>query len=88
MKVRVIEHDNVIIGYTMESPLTGDVYCFYTKEANKSVFWEFNGDYEKPTFTPSMLNNQTGEHFDVIDGKVHYLMGIYSNKVMDMIDMD
>lgn len=88
MKVGPVERDGVIIGYLMESPLTGDTYCFYTKESEEDCHWEFNGDYEKPTFRPSMLNTRTGEHFFVTDGLVHYIMSNGSNMVMPMIDMD
>lgn len=86
MKVEPVERNGVIIGYLMESPLTGDMYCFYTEESGESTHWNFNGDYEKPTFTPSMLNTHTGEHFIVTDGLVHYIMSNGTNMVMRMID--
>ena len=39
--------------------------------------WKFNGDYEKPTFNPSMLVNQndpkTRCHSFVRDGKIQFL---------------
>ena len=87
MKVRPIKRNDIIIGYLVESPMTGDVYCFYTKESGEEYYWEFNNDYEKPTFRPSMLNKSTGEHFYITDGQVKYLMssGI---KIMDMVDID
>ena len=88
MKIRPVERDNVIIGYLMESPLTGDLYCFYTKKSGESTYWTFNNNYRKPTFTPSMKNINTGEHFSVIDGEVHYITANGSKIVMDMIDMD
>lgn len=88
MKVRPVECNGIIIGYLMESPLTGDMYCFYNKESNEDTNWTFNDDYENPTFKPSMLNLRTGEHFFVTNGKVQYLMANNSNIVMDMIDMD
>ena len=87
MKVKPIERDNVIVAYAMESPMTGEIYCFYTKESGQETYWNFNGDLEKPTFTPSMLNKNTGEHFIVSEGKVRYLMTRGGNHVMDMIDI-
>lgn len=87
MKVKSIERNGVIIGYLMESPMTGDMYCFYTKESGENCYWTFNGDYEKPTFSPSMLNQKTGEHFYVTDGQVHYVLSNGLNKTMDMIDI-
>ena len=88
MKIRPVKRDNVIIGYLMESPLTGDLYCFYTKESGKNTYWTFNNDYEKPTFRPSMMNMETGEHFFVTEGKVDYITRNGSRINMDMIDMD
>lgn len=39
--------------------------------------WEFNGDFEKPTFRPSLLYGKDGErtrcHIFVTDGKIQYL---------------
>lgn len=39
--------------------------------------WSFNGDYDKPTFSPSMLVNgsdpQTRCHSFVVDGQIRYL---------------
>jgi len=40
--------------------------------------WTFNGDFEKPTFRPSMLLNASlpgrkRNHFFVTDGKIQYL---------------
>ncbi len=88
MKVKPVEKDNVVVGYLMESPMTGDMYCFYTKESGENTYWTFNGDYEKPTFRPSMLNVNTREHFIVTNGQVLYLMGNGNNKTMDMIDIE
>lgn len=88
MKVKPVERDNKIIGYLMESPMTGDMYCFYTKESGLETYWNFNNDLNAPTFTPSMLNTSTGEHFFVTDGKIRYLMCRGSNKIMDMIDIE
>jgi len=88
MKVKPIVRDNVVIAYVMESPMTGDTYCFYTKESGETVYWDFNGDMEKPTFWPSMLNKSTGEHFFVTDGKVKYMMTNGNQKEMDMINIE
>jgi hypothetical protein len=88
MKIKSIKRENIIVGYLMESPLTGDVYCFYTKESGNETCWTFNNDYENPTFEPSMKNEETGEHFVVTNGKVRYLMDSCCNKTMDMIDID
>ena len=88
MKVKPIIRDDITVAYVMESPMTGDTYCFYTKESGQEVYWDFNGDMEKPTFWPSMLNKSTGEHFFVTEGKVHYMMGNGNNRIMDMINIE
>ena len=92
MKVKPVERNGVIIGYLVESPMSGELYCFYTKEAytikeaGNNCYWEFNGDYEKPTFKPSMMNTKTKEHFFVTDGKIRYLD--IPNLVVDMVDIE
>lgn len=88
MKIKPVKRNGTILGYLMESPLTGDMYCFYTQKTDNDMCWVFNDNYEKPTFRPSMKNMQTGEHFLVTDGKVRYLMDCCCNKTMDMIDLD
>lgn len=88
MKVKPVRRNEIVIGYLMESPLTGDMYCFYIEESGEQQHWIFNGDCENPTFKPSMLNAKTGEHFFVTDGKVQYLMSNGYNKTMDMIDIE
>ena len=44
----------------------------YTKDR-----WTFNGDYERPTFTPSLLYGKDGRHrichIFMTDGKIQYL---------------
>jgi hypothetical protein len=88
MKVKPVEKENVVVGYLMESPMTGDMYCFYTKESGQQTYWDFNGDLEKPTFKPSMMNWNTKEHFVVTDGKIQYLTGTGTNPIIDMIDIE
>lgn len=58
--------------------------------------WTFNGDFEKPTFTPSMLVNAhipgaVRSHFFVTDGKIRYLSDCdheLAGKTIDMVDVD
>ena len=44
-------------------------------DKNKPIHWEFNGDYYKPTFRPSVLvtNEQVRCHSFITDGKIQYL---------------
>ena len=53
--------------------------------------WTFNGDYDKPTFRPSMLKypDRMGgrSHFFVTDGKIEYLPDCeheYAGKTVDI----
>ena len=57
--------------------------------------WEFNGNYEKPTFRPSMLlnSNMSGKrnHFFVTDGKIEYLADSehdLAGTTIDMVECD
>ena len=56
--------------------------------------WEFNGDYEKPTFRPSMRCNYGHNiitHCYVRDGKIEYLSDCthdYAGKTVDCADYD
>ena len=82
--------NGVVLGYLVKSPATEELYCFWTKEGNPNVNWSFNGDFEKPTFRPSMKNVTTGEHFFVTDGKIEYLSDCkheMAGKTVDMIDV-
>lgn len=77
--------------YVITSPATGQNILFDER-------WDFNGDFERPTFRPSMLiqypreNPETGhvrEHFFVTDGKIRYLQDCNHNmrgQIVDMID--
>ena len=57
--------------------------------------WTFNGNYEKPTFAPSMLVNR-GEakrrcHSFVRDGKIQFLNDCFhqhAGKTLDLEDVD
>jgi len=57
--------------------------------------WTFNGDFEKPTFTPSMLVNKDEPngrcHSFVTDGKIQYLSDCfhqYAGKTLELEDWD
>jgi hypothetical protein len=57
--------------------------------------WTFNGDVERPTFTPSLRildgNNGTACHVNITDGKIIYhgdCPHSYANKVIDLPDVD
>lgn len=91
MKVLELIEEGVHQGYMVTSPATGMNVLFDKR-------WSFNGDFERPTFWPSMLmtypkeNEETGhvrEHFFVTDGYIHYLSDCHhemAGKTVEMID--
>ena len=91
MKVLELIENDVHQGYMITSPATGMNVMFDKR-------WSFNGDFDKPTFRPSMLmqypaeNPETGhvrEHFFVTDGRIKYLADCHhdmAGKTVDMID--
>ena len=63
--------------------------------------WEFNGDFEKPTFRPSLLiydwkeirkgRKKTACHLHVIDGQIEYCSDCpheLSGKTVPMVDIE
>jgi len=57
--------------------------------------WKFNGDFEKPTFTPSLLiwasRPEVRCHLFVTDGKIRFLNDCfheYAGKTVEMWDAD
>lgn len=59
-------------------PACGDEHIFYTKKPPGAHAWTFNGDFEKPTFGPSMLirwGNKIPGHENLEEGRVcHYFV--------------
>ena len=84
-----------VIGYYMKSPATNNCIVFWLKNSGYHCHWDFNGDLEKPTFSPSMLLYEgpgvVREHFFVRNGKIQYLNDCgheLRNQVVDMIDLE
>jgi hypothetical protein len=56
--------------------------------------WTFNGDFQKPTFSPSLLNYKPGQpneercHLYVTDGRIRYLSDSYHNLAGQTVDME
>ena len=94
-KLGIVERDGKTIGYMVKSPATGNMICFYTNPEYSPCCWTFNGDMERPTFSPSMLlhanNVFVREHFFVRDGKIRYLSDCdhaMAGMTVDMVDVD
>lgn len=75
--------------------LTHMIYC-PACEANHGydARWTFNGDFEKPTFRPSLITGDSvGKrcHSFVTDGKIEYLSDCYhdmAGKTTELPDVD
>jgi len=74
-------------GWMIECPGCGYGHMFDDR-------WTFNGDFEKPTFSPSMLVNQDRPdsrcHSFVRDGKIQYLSDCfhkYAGQTLNLEDV-
>jgi hypothetical protein len=67
--------------YMLECPGCGHHHAVWTKESNfpDTPTWDFNGDFEKPTFNPSLLVRIPDKdkmqicHSFIRDGKIQFL---------------
>ena len=84
MKALPFHHQGELIGHMIECPACGFGHLFSNKAGEKihpkGCSWDFNGDTEKPTFTPSMLSTTPDGHGGkkichsfVTDGKIKFL---------------
>lgn len=80
-------------------------HVYYTNECEKcNVHWNFNGDWSKPTFSPSLLNrwgkyvdpNYEGEysgicHLFMVNGQLQFCADCtheLAGKIVDMLTLD
>lgn len=70
------------VGWQFYCPGCKQTHAFYTSwnpaHAGAKPIWEFNGDMERPTFTPSLLNRGGGEkkivcHLYLTAGVINFL---------------
>jgi hypothetical protein len=55
MKVKsVLDHELKLMGYKFLCLGCNEHHVIYTEPSTGKVIWGFNGDMEKPTFTPSL----------------------------------
>lgn len=68
------------------------IYCQGCKSYhNFDSRWTFNGDFEKPTFTPSMLVNQHRPnrcHSFVTDGKIQFLSDCFHEYAGQTLELE
>ncbi|MHB8284091.1 MAG: DUF6527 family protein [Caulobacteraceae bacterium] len=69
-------------GYTFHCPGCNEGHKIYTTNPNVRPVWSFNGNTERPTFTPSLLitwRDPDGEipnevcHSFITDGRIQFL---------------
>ncbi len=76
-----MSHKDVIAGYLFHCPGCGEDHMFTTNiEARPQGVWSFNGDLDKPTFSPSLLVNGSKYKEDLVrchsfvtDGEIQFL---------------
>jgi hypothetical protein len=94
MKLRPVRDDKGLVGYSFFCPGCEHRHVFFTKG---EVTWEFNGDRQKPTFTPSLRNQAPDHvnpkerccHLNVTAGRIHYhgdCTHDYTGKTIDLLD--
>lgn len=74
--------NNQVIGYSHHCPGCGSMHVYYIVEFNTppNPTWVFNGNFEKPTFMPSMLVRWSyGDppvkhvcHYNITDGMIKF----------------
>lgn len=95
---------DILIGYAVECPAcaaddAGSMHLFYVNMYDDKPGWTFNGNFEKPTFRPSMMARCTlGPekrehrcHSFVTDGKIQYLgdcTHALRGKTIDLPELD
>jgi len=82
---------NVIIGYQFECPGCKSEHMFSTNLKFSPISWEFNGDINNPTFSPSLLVWRSEPtlrcHSFVKDGKIQFLGDCYHELKGQTIDL-
>lgn len=88
-KVYEVKDGDKTTGYIITSPDTGQDIMFDNR-------WTFNGDFEHPTFWPSMVvdikhevpsDGLVREHFFVRNGKIQYLRDCNHEMAGQTVDM-
>ena len=94
--IECIDKDKKVYGYMFFCPACGFHHMFNTAYKNSlGAIWNFNGNLEKPTFSPSLLVNKGGIepkipicHLFVRDGKIQYLNDCTHNFAGKIIEME
>lgn len=81
-KLKAVTQDSVVIGYAHWCPGCRHIHIFYT-DPGRVHHWTFDGNMEKPTFSPSMrffspvVDGQPKEvthcHYWLREGEIEFL---------------
>ena len=94
---RIIAPNKVF--YEFICPACNTRHVFYVGLGWGSTNWEFNGDKERPTFSPSLLLNGNPKclnpgmprcHLNLVDGKIQYHSDsshVRAGQTVDMVDI-
>lgn len=75
-KLTPIAKDGQTVGYAFWCPGCEEPHAYYTVNWRENPVWSFNGDREKPTFSPSLLFQYPPEkrcHIFMTDGMIQFL---------------
>jgi hypothetical protein len=99
-RARPVEDLGKIVGYLVGCPACcadkrGCAHMFSVRMGDGSPGWDFNGDLENPTFSPSMLaRSDYGEermphvcHSFVRDGRIQYLSDCTHSMAGQTVDL-
>lgn len=100
-KLLPLEEKGQVVAYLLDCPGCGLSHAPYARphKSPNGASWEFNGDLEHPTFSPSVLvkveNPYTGKqlvcHFFINNGFQHFLSDCthsLKNQTVEMEDVD
>lgn len=73
----ILENNGPVVGHMIFCPACDCGHLFYTTQLPGKPCWQFNGDFDKPTFRPSMLVNADRKngprcHSHVTEGKIEF----------------
>ena len=89
------EENGSVVRFLFWCPGCKNMHPFSVADAPPYTNWAFNGDLEKPTFTPSLLCNSQDPasrcHLFVTGGKIQFLGDCWhalKGQTVDMVDVD
>ena len=75
-KLKPMARDGAVVGYAFWCQGCNEPHTYYVVNWRNNPVWTFNGNLEKPTFTPSLLYRYPPEktcHLFLTDGNIQYL---------------